>query len=253
MAYDYQDGFTIGGEHSSSLNLIVLEKDVPLMPEIKNDTEEMDGQDGIYDFGLQYREKSISVTVRLLNTISKTEYNNTLRKIATILNPRLKAQQLIFDDEPDKMYFARLSETFNPKRLATISDIFTINFICYDPFTYSINLKKYNGASQITVNQEGGHVARPVIKITKGAGAGTIRNVHSDDTTEEIKFNALSPEGVYIIDCKEQTSLIDGSGAGAYEYLEEEKYFSLHPGSNVISKVSGAITRIDIEYRDTWL
>lgn len=251
LNYDYGDGFTFGGEHSSSLNLIVIDKEVPPMPEVKNNVEEMDGIDGAYDYGVEYREKPISVTVRILNTLTKTEYNNTLRRIASSLNPRLKAKALIFDDEPDKMYFARLSETFKPSRMATISKEFTISFVCYDPFTYSVNPKTYNAASQITVSQAGGHVARPVITIVKTAGAAKIRNTRPDETTEEIIFNADSPAGTYIIDCKEQTSLIDG--AGAYEYLEDEKYFSLFPGSNVIAKVSGSITNFSVEFRDTWL
>ena len=251
MAYDYGDGFTIGGEHSSSFNLIVIDKEVPPIPEIKNQVEEMEGIDGVYDYGVEYREKTISVTVRILNTITKTEYNNTIRKIASKLNPRLKAKALIFDDEPDKMYFARLSETFRPSRMATISREFTIQFICYDPFTYSVDKKIYSGVSQITVNHSGSHVARPILTITKGAGAGKIRNTRPDETTEEIIFNADSPAGTYIIDCKEQTSLIDG--AGAYEYLEDERYFSLFEGNNVIQNVSGSITNIGVEFRDTWL
>lgn len=251
MAYDYGDGFTIGGEHSSSLNLIVIEKDVPMMPEIKNNYEEMDGVDGAYDFGMQFLPKPISVTVRILQTISKAEYHRTLRRIASVLNPRLKDRILCFDDEPDKIYFARLSETFNPRRLATISDEFTLNFTCYDPFTYSKDEKQYSGSTQVTVTNDGSHVARPILRITKGAGAGTIRNTRSDDTSEEIRFRADSPAGIYVIDSKEQTSLIDGSGA--YPYLDEETYFSFYEGSNLVKTISGSITNIEVRYRDTWL
>lgn len=251
MAYDYQDGFSLGGVKSSSLGLILLEKEIPLMPEIEEQAEEMPGLDGGYDFGIRYKPKIIPVFVRLINNSSKSIYNDRLRNIASKFNPRLGAKELIFDDEPDKVYFARLSETFSPTRIGLISNEFTLSFICYDPFTYSIVEKDLSHATSVKAINAGSHVAKPVIIIEKTAGAGVIRNTRPDETTEEIRFNASSPEGVYQIDCKAQTSLFNG--AGAYQFLDEENYFSLYEGENVINRVSGSITNMRIVYRDTWL
>lgn len=251
MAYDYQDGFTHGGAHSSSFNLIVIEKDVPPMPEVEEQAEEMAGLDGGYDFGIRYKPKIIPVTVRLLNAVSKADYNNKLRSLASSLNPRKGSKPLIFDDEPDKQYFARLSQTFNPQRMGMISKDFTLTFICYDPFTYSIAEKDLSGTSSILCNNAGSHLAEPILYITKGAGALTVRNTHPDQTTEDIVFNASSPAGVYVIDSKEKTSLLDSEGA--YEYLDEETYFTFQEGDNTLSIVSGSVTNMRAVYRDTWL
>lgn len=251
MAYDYQDGFTFGEDASSSLSLIVIDKEIPLMPEIEDQGEELPGLDGGYDFGIRYKPKIIPVKVRLLNSISKLDYKNKLRSLASKLNPRLGTKALIFDDEPDKMYFGRLSDTFSPLRMGLISDEFTLSFICYDPFTYSVAEKDLSGATQITAVQSGSHVSRPLLIITKDAGGAKIRNTRNDGTTEEIVFSSDSPAGVYEIDCKEQTSTIDGDGA--YQFLDEERYFTLQEGSNVVSRVSGAVTNMRLIYRDTWL
>ena len=251
MAYDFRDGFKLGGVTSSSLGLFVIDKEIPFMPEIEEQAEEMPGMDGGYDFGVRYKPKIIPVKVRLIDCASKTIYNNRLRTIAAKFNPRLGSKPLIFDDEPDKMYFARLSETFSPTRIGLISNEFTLTFICYDPFTYSVEEKEKSGATQVTIEHVGSHLARPTLIITKTAGAAVTKNVRPDQTEEEIRFNASAPAGVFTIDSKEQTTLLDG--AGAYEYLEDEKYFSLQEGSNTISKVSGSITNIRVIYRDTWL
>lgn len=252
MAYDYQDGFSLGGVSSSSLGLMLIDKEIPFMPEIEEQSEEMPGVDGGYDFGIRYKPKIIPVKVRLIETGSKYIYNKRLRDLASKLNPRLGAKPLIFDDERDKQYYARLSETFSPTRLGLISKEFTLSFICYDPFTYSVEEKDLTGATQITAVNEGSHIAKPIIYITKTAGAAKIRNTRPDETTEEIDFKSTSPAGEYVLDCKEQTTLL-ADGSGAYQYIEDEKYFSFQEGSNVVQKVSGSITNIRIVYRDTWL
>lgn len=247
--YDYQDGFTFGGVSSSSLNLIVLGNPVPLMPEISEQSEEMPGLDGGYDFGIQYKAKIIPVTVRLLNSTSKADYKAKLRNLAAILNPRLGAKELIFDDEPDKMYLARLTENFTPERVGMISDIFTLSFICYDPFAYGVTEKTESGLS-FDVENLGSHVATPTFFITTGAGAGSVKVTHPDETIDEIVFKSTTIAGTYIINTKEKTSIVGIEGA--YRYLEKEEYPTLQPNINQI-EATGAVTDVEIRYRDTWL
>ncbi|MGR5914554.1 distal tail protein Dit [Bacillus pacificus] len=103
------------GVSNSSLSLIVLDKEVPLMPPISNQDEDAPGMDGAHDFGVKYDPKIIPVKVQVLGAESKADYNNKLRNLATKLNPRIGAKPLIFADEPDKQYYARLSETFDPQ------------------------------------------------------------------------------------------------------------------------------------------
>lgn len=251
MAYDYQNGFSLGGVTSSSLGLIVIEKEIPLMPELEDQVEEMPGIDGAYDFGVNFKPKIIPVKVRLLDNSSKAIYNTRLRNLASALNPRLGSKALIFDDENDKQYFARLTETFSPTRIGLISSEFTLSFICYDPFTYSVAEKDLTNATSITANNAGSWLSKPKLYITKTAGVGLVRNTRADGVIEEISFNSSSPAGTYEIDSKNQTTLL--SGAGAYKYIVTEKYFLLPNGNNVITKVSGAITNLRVVYRDAWL
>lgn len=252
MAYVFPDGFKIGGVTSSSLSLIMIDKDIPAMPEIEEQAEEMPGIDGGYDFGVRYKPKIIEVKVRILNSPTKSAYNDAVRRLTAVLNPRLGSQELIFDDDPSVLYYARISETFNPKRMALISEEFTLTFICYDPFTYATTEKTVNlTGSSVVINHLGAHVSRPTLTINKTAGVGTVKIVYSDSSTETISFNSSSPAGTYIINGKEKTSLLS-NGSGAYKYIDNEIYFEMQPGNNTISK-TGSITDVAIKYRDTWL
>ncbi|MGR5914555.1 hypothetical protein ACT7DA_20810 [Bacillus pacificus] len=60
---------------------------------------------------------------------------------------------------------------------------------------------------------EGGHVAKPILYITKGAGAAAIKLTRPDSTTQIIKFTADAP-GAFMHwtakqkrHCKEQREL----------------------------------------------
>jgi len=66
-------------------------------------------------------------------------------------------KELIFDDEPDRIYFAVVDETFSPEELA-YSGTGTIKFVCPDPYKYGpekeaifpsdvVSLKDYNGTA----------------------------------------------------------------------------------------------------------
>ncbi|HDR7892761.1 TPA: phage tail family protein [Bacillus toyonensis] len=250
--YNFPEGFTIGGVSNSSLSLIVLDKEVPFMPPISNQDDDTPGMDGAHDFGVKYDPKIIPVKVQVLGAESKADYNKKLRNLATKLNPRIGAKPLIFADEPDKQYFARLSETFDPSRMGLISRVFTLSFICHDPFTYAVTEKEvsFTSGSKMIVH-EGGHVAKPILYITKGAGAAALKLTRPDSTTQIIKFTADAPGGVYVLDCKAETAL-QGT-EGAYKYLEEEQYFGMYNGANVINIESGSVSSVRVVYRDTWL
>jgi phage-related protein len=95
----------------------------------------------------------------------------------------------------------------------------------------------------------GSHEARPVLTVTKNAGAATIVNNRNDDVKETLTFTSDSPSGTFIIDCKEATITKDGDAA--YNYVTGD-FFSLIEGTNTLQN-TGAITSTKIEYRDTWL
>jgi predicted phage tail component-like protein len=241
------NGFSFGGNHSDSFGIIVNKKKIPLTPPIENRFQSIGGFDGAWDYGATFGAREIEVDVTLFGD-TKEEMKANARRLAGKLNPRLGAKTLIFDDEPDKQYFARLSNQIPLEQLGAMGT-FTIQFVCPDPFTYSVILNTFTFTSSKVIDHLGSHEGRPVLTITKNAGAATIVNTRNDDVIETITFTSDSPSGIYVIDCKEST--ITKSGDAAYNYVSGD-FFTLIEGDNTIQN-SGAITSVTIEYRDTWL
>lgn len=241
------NGFSIGGNHSDSFGIVVNKKKIPLTPPIENRFQTIGGFDGSLDYGITYGAREIEVDVTLFGD-TKEEMKANARRLAGKLNPRLGARPLIFDDEPDIQFFARLSNQISLEQLGAMGT-FTLQFVCPDPFTYSTILNTFTFTSSKIVNHLGSHEARPVLTVTKNAGAATLVNTRNDGIVETLTFTSDSPSGTFVIDCKEATITKDGDAA--YNYVTGD-FFSLIEGNNTLQN-TGAITSTQIEYRDTWL
>jgi predicted phage tail component-like protein len=241
------NGFTFGGVHSDAFSLLVNKKNVPITPPIENRLQEISGFDGAWDYGISYSPREIDIDCTILAD-SKEDLKNKIRKLAGLLNPRLGSRPLIFDDEPDKQYFARLSNQIPLDQLGAFGT-FTLQFVCPDPFTYAVNLKTATFTTTISITHNGTHVARPNLTVTHGGGTATITRSHTDGSKETITFTADSPSGVYVIDCKEFT--ITKDGVGAYNYVTGD-FFTFKEGQNTLTN-SSKITQTQVEFYDTWL
>lgn len=241
------NGFTFGGVHSDAFSLLVNKKNVPITPPIENRLQEISGFDGAWDYGISYSPREIDIDCTILAD-SKEDLKNKIRKLAGLLNPRLGSRPLIFDDEPDKQYFARLSNQIPLEQLGAFGT-FTLQFVCPDPFTYAVNLRTATFATTINITHNGTHVARPKLTVTHGGGTATITRSHTDGSKETITFTADSPSGVYVIDCKEFTITKDGEGA--YNYVTGD-FFTFKEGQNTLTN-SSKITQTQVEFYDTWL
>lgn len=242
------DGFKFGTTRSETLGLILRDKTVPFMPPIDDQSEQIAGKDGAWDFGVRFGAKQITTDVSIYAN-SRTALNDNLRELANVFNPRKGPQELIFDDEPDKLYYARLSDKFEPDKIGIYGE-FELLFICHDPFTYAATETVQNGATQTTVDHLGSHITKPILTVTHSGGAATITNARADGITERITFKSSSPAGTYVIDNKEFTITING--AGAYQHFDETTFFSLPKGSNLLSWGAN-ITNVEARFRHTWL
>lgn len=241
------NGFTFDGKHSSEFALIVNKKDVPLTPPIENRLQIISGFDGAWDYGVSFQPREISVDCTILAK-DKDDLKVKLRNLAGLLNPRKGARPLIFDDDKNVQYFARLANQIPIEQLGSFGT-FTLQFVCPDPFTYSVNKKTGTFANTIMANHEGTWVAKPVLTVTHNGGQGKITNTRPDGIIETIEFTEDSPEGVYVIDCKEYTITVDGEPA--YDYVTGD-FFNLLSGSNQL-KNEGNVSKTTIEYYNTWL
>lgn len=243
MAY----GFTFGGVHSDAFDLIINKKNVPITPPIQSRTQEISGFDGAWDYGVSYGAREIEIECTMFGE-SKEDLKNNIRKLASVLNPRKGAKPLVFDDEPDKQYFARLSNQIPLDQLGSMGT-FTLQFVCPDPFTYATELRTGNFGNDIAITHEGTHESKPILTVTHGGGKGAITLTRADDIVETLEFTDESESGTYRIDCKEMT--ITKDGAAAYHFVSGD-FFSMPEGRNSFVN-TGNISKVSIEFRDTWL
>lgn len=242
-------GYTFGGRHIHEFLVEMTGKNVPMTPPIKNLSEEQGGIDGGWDFGIQYEPKIITIDHYILAN-TREERQNMIRELAGWLNPRLGARELIFDDEPDKMYYARLSEQFAlEKVIGTYSD-FSLNFICYDPFTYSVQEYTQNITGSGQVEHLGTHVSKPILIVDHRGGSATVTNQTQDGQTQTLTFASTTPPGIFTIDMKEGTVKL-GTQSGE-KYIDSIEWFELEQGMNTITH-SGNINQVTVKYRHTWL
>lgn len=239
-------GFKYDGRHSDTLGVLMTAKRVPLVPPLSENFEEIPGKDGVWDFGVQYGARPIEIDCSMIGG-DVTDLKAKLRSLAGFFNPRLGARPLIFDDEPDKQYFARLTGQLPLEQIGALGS-FTLQLTCPDPFLYSVEEAVASGATVYAINN-GTYYAQPILKITHNGGVGTLVVNRTDGKTQTLTFKSDAPSGLYEVNCKEGT--IVRSGAGAYQYLSGD-FFQLPEGSNTITK-TGGVGSVEVRFRHTWV
>lgn len=240
-------GFTFGGVHSDAFGLIVNSKDIPLTPPLNNRLMENGGHDGAWDFGVNYGARPIDIDCTLFSE-SASDLRSKVRELAGVLNPAKGAQPIIFDDEPDVQYFARLANQVPLSQLGAMGT-FTLQLTCPDPFTYGTESKSESTTSSIDITHNGTHVAKPRITVEHGGGAGSVEVVGDGTNNTTMVFNEYASAGTYVIDSKEKT--ITQNNEPAYDFVAGN-FITLSQGTNTLS-VTGNVDSVEIEYHDTWL
>lgn len=240
-------GFKFDGTHSDELFLITNGKKVPFLPSVKDNYENIAGKDGVWDYGVQYGTRSIEIDCTIIAT-SAQDLKDKVRNLVGHFNPRKGAKPLIFDDDPNIQYMARLEARLPLEQIGALGT-FTLQLVCTDPFAYSINETVNSGVGTIWATHNGTYEARPILTITHGGGTATITNERSDGLTETMTFTSDAPSGTYIVDTKQETVKLGTDGAD--KYLQGD-IFKLPSGSNKIL-TDGSISNVEVRFRDTWL
>jgi predicted phage tail component-like protein len=243
------NGFKFGDQHCHTFSVEMTGKEVPITPPFTNNAETQAGIDGGWDFGMQYEPKIIPVDVYLWED-SRMSAQSQARAVAGWLNPRAGSQILIFDDEPDIMYYARLNDQLKIDEVIKLFNEFTIEFICYDPFAYSIQEYSQLITTSGTINHMGTHVSQPVLIIDHKGGSATVKNVTPDGSEQSVVLSGSSPAGTYRIDMKAKTVLYGSDGGD--KYIESLQWIEMPQGTNTITHGVN-INNVTVNYRTTWL
>ena len=153
--------FSYNGVHSTDLGIVHVSSSDryadALLPTIQDKTVQVSGSDGTYFFGSYYTQRPITLNIAF-DSMTETQ----LRRARVLFGDK-QSHPLVFDEEPYKVYYAKVIGTpqynyicfnnyeddsnINPRIYKGEG---TINFICYDPFAHCPNQYKY--LDQWTVN-----------------------------------------------------------------------------------------------------
>jgi predicted phage tail component-like protein len=243
------NGFKFGDQHCHTFSVEMTGKEVPITPPFTNNAETQGGIDGGWDFGIQYEPKIIPIDCYLWES-TRENAQSQARKLGGWLNPRIGSQTLIFDDDPTVMYYARLNEQIKIEEIIKLFNEFTLEFICYDPFTYSVEEYSQVITTSGTINHMGTHVSKPILIVNHKGGSATVQNTTPDGTVQAVTFLAGSPSGTYTIDMKAKTVLY-GTDSGD-KYIDSLTWFEMPQGTNTITHGVN-INNVTVKYRTTWL
>lgn len=170
-------GFKFANIHSSTHNLFVKSDNRTVSPSLRKNEFIIPGRDGTIDYGLNtYEKRYITMQLNLVKNNMK-DLRQQARDVAQWIS---REGMLIFDDEPDKAYQAKVYSEIDIEQITT-TGISTVVFEC-QPFAESLTYRQVNEPSittipyEISADVEGTSKTCPIITI-KNIGTTNIKDI----------------------------------------------------------------------------
>ncbi|WP_239589589.1 distal tail protein Dit [Metabacillus crassostreae] len=153
---------SFNGQRQSYLK-VLKGRERPAWAPIEHELIEVPGRPGAY-------KKSKRIKVRRINVpvVIKGADISDLQKLKEDLAAWLitdDPKPLVFDDEPDRVYYAEVTGSFDAEEIVTIGTGI-ISFICTDPFKYGPLYKGVFESEVATVNAKGTKETFPIFRAT---------------------------------------------------------------------------------------
>ncbi|SFS75921.1 distal tail protein Dit [Marininema halotolerans] len=199
-------GFTFAGIHSKQLGLKVMNITRSIAPGIRAKTVKVPGKAGVYDMGIEVDELQIPIEVLLMGK-NALDIREQVRNLAAWLRQQQHLEELIFDDEPDKLYWARLVDETELDEIA-LSGKGTITFLIPDPLAYAIEDDTFTSSlNTLVFERKGTAPSQPIITI-QGVSDGMESGFELSLNEQAMKYTGMLGEG--------ETLVIDASSKTAY-------------------------------------
>ncbi|MCK1982236.1 MULTISPECIES: distal tail protein Dit [Peribacillus] len=211
---------------------------------IERQYQDVPGRAGVYMRNKRVvKQRNINVPV-LIHDLD-TDYNELKEELAEWLIHD-EPKPLVFDDEPNRIYYAVVDGAFNPEDIVTFGKG-TIPFVCPNPYKYgyeeSIILGNY------PIRNEGTVEASPIFSVKFSAAASEFTFTNDKGKFVRIIFNFVAND-LLVVDMDKRKITINNNVRMTTLDLNST-WFSLQPGNNVITVSSGATTTIIFSPR--WL
>lgn len=167
------DGFTFRGQHCSLFGINLLSYRIH-DPDLREYEDEADGRAGTIDYGSEFSKRAIDLKI----DIEPNDMPFRLRQsqIYNWLKPTLPAGILVFDEIPDRFFYAKLTGRLSPEQFYRYGT-FDLTLKCTDPFAYGPEIIHEStitaSPTPIDIQSLGSEPTPPLIELTN-TGSTTI-------------------------------------------------------------------------------
>lgn len=243
-------GFTFAGVHSATRHVRLLRSPVSILPGTRDKVISIPGRHGSFRALPDLGERQLQLECWLAaNTTS--ELYSRLELVRSWLNPLQGAQQLLFDNIPNRFYLAAYAGNSLDAEITANQGFFTLNFVCADPFLYNSLEREFNFANSINLTNIGTHPCDPIFRFTFTAAASELR-IALAGRQIRIVHNFLVGN-VLDVNCVTGGVLIAGARAMDRLDWQNSEFFSLAPGLNAIALTPVNVCSANVRYRERWL
>ena len=243
-------GLIFNGRHSSEFGLRTRSKDRSVLPSVREDYEYLPKRHGSIHFFQGLDDRMIEVEFFFVEK-SLEAVRSKARKIAAWLFTQ-KRERLIFDDEPDKYYMAKVANQISLDQVM-YAGVFTVIFRC-EPFAYVDQTLVVT--SPYTLHVEGAYETDVLISGVKerySVDIGGEYQANEEDVLIKLNGKTITIRNVDIFSIDtEKMRVVNGNNESLFDRVEGNlDELKLCVGDNELS-FSG-VTSLTISYKERWL
>jgi predicted phage tail component-like protein len=163
-------GFVFKGRHCSEFGARLLRYTVN-SPDLREYEDEPAGLPGVLDFGTELGKREIEIVMDIDPSVD-VPFKRRQSEILTWLKPTTAAGILVFDEVPDRFFYAKLSGRLVPEQIGQYGE-FRVTLKCTDPFAYgperiyeAVITDSGIGTAAVTLESEGSEPTPPIIELS---------------------------------------------------------------------------------------
>jgi len=225
-------GYTFNNTHSINdhgVRMLVEGMSTQILPARRDQFVEMPGMDGSYLFPGPLSDRIITRKC-VVNESSPMALRTKARQIAAWLNTSTWAQ-LIFDDEPDVYYLAKVVNEIEEEQIISLG-AFAVQWRC-SPLAIGTEVTEGFVSDAVTVTNSGTYETFPVFAVVFTATATEWKVTLG---TKYIRVvNAFAIGNTLEVNCATGAVLINGSRAMDKLDWQNSEFFALAVGNNALA------------------
>lgn len=239
-------GFTLGDTTAAELGLLLRPgTQSPGLPATRDRTLTIPGRPGEYDFGADLGPRLFTLDCLLYDAETPGQLQDRIRQLAShLIDPqgRPRTLPLIFEWEPDRVYFVRYAGQLPIHRLVTAGEV-TLPLSAHDPFAYDATETDWaaridpGGILEIAVS---GNVESPIVLTL--APVEQLHAIDMGSAGPDAEVPTVTNPSISIGD---KTIAYDGVlEPGDELVIDTDRFTATLAGENVLDVVTGDFPRL---------